>query len=638
MAAQGNGHSRRALERDRLPARYAVVALVLVAVFAVLSARLYDVQIVRGLHYQQLAEQNRLVRLPVPADRGIVYDREGRILVRNKPGFAVRVIPADLPRARQAEVAGRLGEILGLDPEEISAAIDAGRARAPYEAVRVTRGQVDRAAALLVEERRPELPGVRVVAESIREYLDGPLYSAVMGYVGPLTEPEYAQRSERGYLPDDVIGRTGIERTYEDFLRGTYGAREVERDAALREIRMLSEQASIPGANLVLTLDDRLQRILADQIAGAISAGKMSAGVGVAMDPRTGEILALVSMPAYDNNLFVRGITSTEMAELNADPGRPLVNKAIADMYPPGSTFKLVTGLAALQEGVAHRGTTMTVSSNVLRVGGFNFFDWRAHGTLDFLNGFAYSSDIYYYTLAGGSPLMAGPGVGPDKMAEYGRALGFGAPTGIDIPGEIGALMPDPAWKRSQLGEAWTLGNTYHAAIGQGFVAVTPLQLLVAYAAVANGGTVYRPHVLREVVAADGTLLYREEPEALRQLPVDPQHLRLIREGARRVVTSRMAYMPDPKLPVAGKTGTAEFGETDRRDAQGRQILAYHNWFVSWVPDHDSPDAESSIAMVVFAYNSSSGCQGGAFCPNPTVEISQKVYEAYLTESQARTP
>jgi penicillin-binding protein 2 len=616
--------NRSGLSRSRVGA----FAFVVVAALTVLSVRLYDLQVLRGAHYRELAEQNRLLRLPVPAERGVIYDRNDVILVRNVPGFVVTVLPADLPAQRQPDVVRRLAELLRAPAEEISTLLESGRARSPYETVAVTRRPVERELALLIEERRAELPGVRVEATSVRQYADGPLYSPVIGYVGPLSQDEYFELRAGGYLPDDLIGRTGVERVYEEDLRGRIGVREVERDAAQREIKVLAERPALAGGSLVLTIDDRLQRIIATDLDQAIRDKKMLAGVGIAMNPQNGEILALVSIPSYDNNLFVRGVSSAEMTSLNADRARPLVNKAIGEIFPPGSTFKLVTGLAALNEGVASRNTVINVSSSVLRVNGWSYYDWRAHGRLNFVEGFAHSSDIYFYTLGGGNPYTGQRGVGADKMAEYGRLLGFGAPTGIDLPGEARGILPDPRWKLEELGEEWTIGNTYHMAIGQGFDAVTPLQLLQAYAAVANGGTVYRPHVLKEVREPNGALRYAKPAEAVRQLPVRPENLRLLRESMRRVVTIGHAWMPNAKLPIAGKTGTAEFGLS----ADGKP-LAFHNWFVSYLPNYDSPDAPAEIAMVIFAYSSSTNCFA-AFCPNPAVSVTQHVYETYYSSGQ----
>jgi penicillin-binding protein 2 len=347
------------------------------------------------------------------------------------------------------------------------------------------------------------------------------------------------------------------------------------------------------------------------------------------MNPQNGEILAMVSIPGYDNNWFVQGITPAQIAQLNSDDRRPLVNKAVGDIYPPGSTFKMITGLSALTAGTATRNTVVNVSSTVMTVSGFNFYDWRAHGSVDFLNAFAHSSDIYFYTLAGGGPMAPNVvGAGPVNIAKYARMLGFGARTGIDLPGEARGIMPDPAWKLATFDEEWTIGNTYHEAIGQGFVAVTPLQLLNAYASVANGGTVFAPRLLKEVRDAKGNVVYTQAPVVTRKLEMRVEDLRLIRESARRVVTIGHAYMPNLKLPIAGKTGTAEFGASTGKDSAGRNRLGFHNWFVSFVPQQDNTDPTAQIAMVIFTYDSSRAlCDS---CINPAVTLTQKIYEAYL--------
>ena len=616
------------------PRRFLAMGLAILVVFTTLTARLYDLQITNGGQYRSLSEQNRVLRLPVAAERGNVTDRNGYVLARNLPGFAVTVLPVDLPRAKQQELASKLGAIVGRDPAELMKIIDQQRIRNPYEPVKVSGKPVSRDIALVLSERPELLPSVRVEAESIRSYVDATLYSPVMGYVGAISEDELAELRAQGYLPTDIIGRTGLELQYESYLRGQYGWREIERDAAQREIKTLAYSAPTVGNTVALTIDDRLQKLLDVELRKGVDEDRFTQAVGVAMNPQTGEILAMVSVPGYDNNWFVQGITPQQMAQLNGDDRHPLVNKAVGEIYPPGSTFKMVTGLSALTAGTATRSTTVNVSSTVMTVSGFNFYDWRAHGTLDFLNGFAHSSDIYFYTLAGGGPM--GPGVrgaGPDNIAKYARMLGFGQRTGIDLPGEARGIMPDPAWKLATFDEEWTIGNTYHEAIGQGYVAVTPLQLLNAYASVANGGTVYTPHLLKEVRDAQGKVVATYKPPAdPRKLEMKAEDLRLIRESARRVVTIGHAYMPNLKLPIAGKTGTAEFGASTGKDGAGRNRLGFHNWFVSFVPQQDNTDPTAQIAMVIFTYDSSRAlCDS---CINPAVTLTQKIYEAYLGDKK----
>ena len=610
------------------PRRFIAMSLVIVVVFTALTVRLWDLQVINGGHYRVLAEQNRVLRLPVEAERGIIVDRNGKVLARNLPGFAVTVIPVDLPRARQPELAQRLGALLSREPADVSKAIDTQRVRNPYEPVKISLKPVARDIALLLSERAEMFPGVRVEAESIRSYEEAVLYAPLLGYVGPVTEEEYAALREKGYLQTDLIGRTGLESVYEEYLRGGYGWREIERDAAQREIKQLAYSPPTTGNSVVLTIDHRLQKLLEAELKKGVDEDKFTQAVGIAMNPQNGEILAMYSNPGYDNNWFIHGITPEQMKQLNSDDRRPLVNKAIGDIYPPGSTFKMVTGLSALNEGVASRGTVVNVNSMVLNVGGYLFYDWRAHGAVDFVNGFAHSSDIYFYTLGGGNPNTGQRGVGPEAIYKYGSELGFGARTGIDLPGEATGIMPSPEWKLRAFDEPWTIGNTYHESIGQGFVAVTPLQLLNAYAIVANGGTFYQPHLLKEVVDTKGNVVFTRQPKVVRKVSIAPDHLTLLRESARRVVTIGHAFMPNAKLPIAGKTGTAEFGSSAGKDSAGRNLLGFHNWFVSFLPKADNTDPTAEIAMVVFTFDSSRSLCNNCF--NPAVGITQRVLEAYV--------
>jgi len=616
----------RAFVRTR---RFIAFGAAMVVVFTALTARLYDIELVHGDYYRDLSQQNRILRLPVLAERGGIVDRNGYVLARNLPAFAVSVVPVDIPRAREQELSQRLGALLDLPADSVAATIQQQRQRNPYEPGKISTTPVPREIAFAITERGELFPGVRVDPESIRLYADGTLYAPVIGYTGPVTEEELQTLKDRGYLADDDIGRTGIESVYEQYLRGTYGWREIERDAAQREIQTLALQPPTVGNTVVLTIDDRLQKLLDNELRVGVEQDKFTQAVGVAVNPQNGEILAMVSIPGYDNNLFARGISSSELAALNGDDRHPLVNKAIGDIYPAGSTFKMVTGLSALSEGTATRDTQVNVTAMSFSVSGTPFYDWRAHGTLNFVTGFAHSSDIYFYTLAGGTPFAPNVrGVGPEAIAKYGKMLGFGAPTGIDLPDEAAGIMPSPEWKLENKNEPWTIGNTYQEAIGQGFVAVTPLQLLNAYASVANGGTLWQPHLLKQVVDSQGKVVATPAPQMIRKLDITQENLRLLRESARRVVTIGHAYMPNAKLPIAGKTGTAEFGAATGKDGAGRNKLGFHNWFVSFLPQADNTDPTAQIAMVIFTYDSSKSlCEN---CFNPAVGMTQRILEAYV--------
>src|SRR3954470_136965 len=407
------------------PRRFAAFGLCIALVFTGLTARLYDLQITNGSQYRTLSEQNRVLRLPVAAERGSITDRNGYVLARNLPGFAVTVLPIDLPKAKQPLLASQLGAIVGRDPEELMKIIDQQRIRNPYEPVKVSAKPVSRDVALVLSERPELFPSVRVEAQSLRSYIDATLYSPVMGYVGAITEDELADLKAQGYLPTDIIGRTGLELQYENYLRGQYGWREIERDAAQREIKTLAYSPPTTGNNLVLTIDDKLQKLLETELRKGVEEDRFTQAVGVAMNPQNGEILAMVSIPGYDNNWFVQGITPEQMAQLNGDDRHPLVNKAVGEFYPPGSTFKMITALSALTAGTATRNTVVNVTSSVMTVSGTQFFDRPQHGPLNLVDGYAHSSDIYFYTLAGGGPMGPGiPPVGPDNIYKYGSMLG----------------------------------------------------------------------------------------------------------------------------------------------------------------------------------------------------------------------
>ncbi|MBU6423724.1 MAG: penicillin-binding protein 2, partial [Chloroflexi bacterium] len=295
------------------PRRLTAVAIALVAIFVVLSVRLWDLQVVHGGYYRSLAEENRIVRIPILPDRGVIYDRSGKLLARNDPGFAVSVIPVDLPQDREADVASRLSAVIGRSVDDITKAIDEQRTRNPYEPVKLTERPIARDVALLLMERSELYPGVNVSADALRSYPDPMLYSPILGYVGDINAEELAAHRNDGYLLQDTIGKTGLEWEYEKYLRGTLGWRTVERDAAQRELGTLSVVPPTPGDDLVLTVDDRLQRLLSYELTKGVQEGKWTAAAGVAEDPQNGEILALVSVPSYDNNAFITGVTQSQM-------------------------------------------------------------------------------------------------------------------------------------------------------------------------------------------------------------------------------------------------------------------------------------------------------------------------------------
>lgn len=593
--------------------------LLVLLLFGVLAAQLVRMQILHGDEYRERAETNRLRVLSVTPPRGLIYDRNGTPLVENVPGFSAVVIPADLPEERQEEVLEGVAALLRVDANTLALKVIAGRnSNDPFRPV-VVRDGLSEQETFAVRERQAEWPGVQVVVEPVRRYPYGPLVSHLLGYVGRIDAEEYGRFREFGYQVDDRVGKTGVEYTYEADLRGVPGILQAEVDAMGRVVRTLGRRDPTPGHSLVLSLDLDLQRKVTEILQQA--AGPYQA-VAVVMNVHTGEILALVSLPSYDNNIFSGKVDEKALQTLLDDPRKPLVNHAIAERYAPGSTFKQVTASAALQEGVATPSTTITSYGYISVPNQYDpsityiFRDWAALGTLDFYGGLAMSSDVYFYYLSGGyyqNGVEVFRGLGPERLAAYARAFGLGSPTGIDLPGESPGLVPDPSWKEATLGEPWVLGETYNFGIGQGYLAVTPIQMARVTAAIANGGQVLRPHLLREVLDSEGRIIRRYDPVVDHVLPVDPANLAVVREAMRQAVvwgTAKTGAVAN--VAVAGKTGTAEFGE---RFADGSYLT--HGWYTGFAP-YEAPE----ISIAVFLERG-----GGAVDAGP---VAAKILDYYF--------
>jgi penicillin-binding protein 2 len=588
------GRGKREPLGRRHPVFAALQALV-VLLFGILVVQLVRLQVIQGDEYAERAEINALREIQVPAARGLILDRQGRPLVLNTARFSAAIVPGDLPERGEMGVFQQLERVTGVPAEEIQRKVLAGiEERGPFEPVVIKR-DVDEETALVVRELEPVTPGVKLLVQPTREYLAGPLLSHTLGYVGSISADEYAELKDEGYLLQDYVGKSGVELTYESILRGRPGKKLVEVDALGRELKVISERRPLDGSNLVLTIDLDLQKKVKETLEQYTAEGDNAAAV--VMDVRSGEILAMVSLPDFDNNVFSSPLSEQELTALVDAPGKPLVNHAIAERYAPGSTFKTVVGAAALQEGIATASTTITsrgyitvqneYDPNVVYV----FKDWAALGALDFYGGIAMSSDVYFYYLAGGKADEGFAGLGEARVARYARAFGLGKPTGVDLPGESAGLVPDAAWKEDTIGEPWTIGDTYNFGIGQGDLQVTPLQLVTAVSAIGNGGKVLTPHLLREVQDGYGNVLQGFERSVRRKAPVDPEYLQIVKEAMRQSVARGVAKKAAvPGIEVAGKTGTAEFGPPLDDGSHPT-----HGWFVGFAP-YDEPE----VAVVVF--------------------------------------
>lgn len=584
--------------RSRLLGRFAVFGLVVVLAVSGLTARLFHLQVGRGGYYAPTSGDNRLTLRAVPSIRGLIYDRAGRELALNIASRVVTVTPADLPFAERERVVGRLSQLLGIPAAQIIIALDRN-AGLRFDPVRIATDVPLEVARIITEESR-SLPGVEITVEERRSYPYGPLVSHVLGYTGAVTPADLERVANQGYLPTDRMGKAGVEATFEAPLRGAYGLEQLERDASGRVVRRVQLlQAPEHGDSLELTIDVGIQQNAEQALRWAVDLVGLKRGVVLVMNPQTGEILAMVSLPAYDNNLFAAGISKVDYEALLEDPARPLTNFAISEQYAPGSTYKLVTGAGALADGII-KDTTLIDSKPYLSIGRYRYWEWnrKGWGPLDIYGGFGHSSDTYFYQLAGR--------LGIDRLGHWAYEFGFGARTGVDLPNEARGIVPTNEWKQRVFNQPIYPGETYQAGIGQGYDAATPLQLLNAYAALANGGQLLKPQIVRRVIGPDGSIVRDFETELIRELDIDADVLRTMRLASRRVVTIRHTYnLVDLPIVVAGKSGTAEFGI---RDEQGR--LPFHSWFAAFVPKFadtepgDPAKTDSELAVVAFAYDS----------------------------------
>ncbi len=593
-----------AFEQPDLPrrgARFIAFGVIAVILFSIIAGRLFQLQVIEGAVRAEQAEAAHSVTMAVPSQRGLVFDREGRPLIVNVPTWTVGVRPADLPAHRRQAVLDRVAALTGQTATDLETKLGAFNG-SPFDLVPLVDG-IDRQVALVLSEEAAALPGIELQVVPQRQYLnergeaDGTLLSHIVGYTGPINGTEFEELAGEGYLHDDPIGRTGIEAAFEAELRGEYGSALWERDATGRRVKLLDQTESpVAGRNLVLTIDARLQRLATESLLWGMREANVSQGVTIVMNPQTGEILAMVSLPSYDNNAFASGIPDELYQSYLADPNLPLRNHAIADIYPPGSTFKLVTGLAALQEGVTtptRRWQTYGCYQIPGAPAGDCLSDWnrRGFGPLNMDEAFARSSDTFFYQMA--------VHLGVDRLAKWAYELGFGEPTGIELPSEAAGIIASTEWAHSQGRAGVFTGELAQAGIGQNVIAVTPLQLLNAYAALANGGHLMRPQIVLGEADAEGNLIERYEPEVLHEVAADPANLQLMSIGARHVITTGHAYnIGALRVPgtLSGKTGTAEFGLPN---AEGH--LPFHSWFVAYLPS--APGAtDAELAVMTFTY------------------------------------
>lgn len=574
---------------------FGVLALMLVAVIG----RAAQVQLAGYEGYTLRAEGNRSRVIRMPTERGVMYDRTGTPLVRNVPSFAATVLPADLPAdaGERDRVLTRLAEIVGLERDSIEFRLTEFERYQTAELV-VAEGLTHEQAVLLsIEAERSS--GIELRSTTRREYLStvtAASLSHVLGYEGRITQADLDAAPPGTYAPSDVLGKTGLERQYETPLRGVVGTRRVEVDALGRQKTIIAETPSEPGKNLVLSIDLDLQEAAQKALTDQLRLIGRKRGSVVVSNPSTGEILALVSEPSFDANQFSDGISTEDYARLSQDENRPLFPRAIGATLASGSVFKPVIAAAAIDEKIVTPATSF-FSSGGLRVGIWFFPDWKAggHGNTDLAKALAESVNTWFYIVGGG--LDGREGLGVERITAYARKFGFGSATGIDLPGEGTGFLPSKEWKERTKDEVWYIGDTYHYAIGQGDLLVTPLQINMMTGVFANGGKLLRPRVVNATTTVDGA---RDtvHAEVLDNQVVSPEAIAAVRRGMRQTVTLGSARsFDDLPFAAAAKTGTAQWSSTK----------STHAWFTSFAP-YDAP----KIAVTVMIEEGGEGSAAAA--------------------------
>lgn len=554
----------------------------------ILAVKLFSLQIQQGQVFGALAEGNRLRSQTILAPRGLVEDSRGVPLAQNSASFNLVLIPIDLPAEGRDEVIRSLSETFQLSESEVKSAVEKSK-RNSFEPV-IIKQDLTKQESILFETRGQEFPGFAIRSIPIRKYVNSDIFSHLIGYTSLISDTELKEKADEHYEPNDYIGKYGLELSYEEYLRGVNGQEQIEVDAKGRPVKAVGTIDPISGATLKLNIDSELQEQLFNSFKKNSSNVK---GAAVALNPKTGEVLALLSLPGFDNNLFAHGISTEDYARLTTDKNLPLFNRVITGTYPPGSTVKPMVGLAALEYGIITEKTVIT-DRGVLVIPNqfdpsisYNFYGWKRSGLgpMTLKSAIAESSDIYFYTVVGGHPDSPIDGMGPERLADFYRKFLLGKPTGIDLEGEKGGLVADPNWKANYFKDdkilsKWYLGDTYHIAIGQGDMLVTPLQAALWTAAVANNGIGYKPHVVNSVIDKDGKIIYQPKPEVIIKDLGSPEHIKIVQEGMRQTVLagSGRSLLTLP-ISSAGKTGTSQFDGSDPSRT--------HAWFTSYAPYED---------------------------------------------------
>ena len=598
-------------DSDWYKQRVIAVILCVLACFAVLLIRLFYLQIIKGSELRRLSENNSIRLQRIVPFRGLIFDRNGKMMVDNRPSFDVSVIRRNARPLDQT--LDKLSQYLRVPVETLTEKISKNKRLSSYKPITLKQ-DISRNAVAVVEAHQYDLPGIEVNVKSTRHYLYQGSAAHLLGYLGEISSGEL----DSGKYPDlrsgDLIGKLGIERAYGSYLRGQSGGRQVEVNVNGQVVRILKTVSAKPGQNVYLTIDLDVQQKAEELLQEVI-------GAAVALQPASGQVLALASSPSFDQNTIVSGMTYERWKAFVNDPLKPLTNRALQGEYPPASTYKILTAIAGLEEGVIDEKTEFCCPG-FYRFKGRSYRCWKkgGHGCVNVIGAIAQSCDTYFY--------QVGQAVGVDRLAWYAKATGLGKATGINLPHEANGLIPTAAWKKKRTGIAWQPGETLSLAIGQGFNLVTPLQMAVLTAAVANGGILYKPEILKKVETAEGQLVAMNEPVSTGRLPVSDATMKLIKQGLWEVVNTDKGTAKGARfygLEVSGKTGTAQVisrKDGEEEDPDLPDHLKPHAWFVAY-----SPATEPEIAVVVMVEHGEHGSSAAA-------PIAREMIKAYLLKKQ----
>jgi len=595
-------------EKPRSLIPITVFRLVLIVVVGAFLMRLINLQVTQAQINRSLAEGNSVRTRLVPAPRGLFYDRNGVELARNIPNFSIVLHLTDLPHSREQKtmLAERIAASLGRTDGEITELINQTNGQEDV----ILADRISREEALKYELRLSGLGAVEIVRSPDRSYSNLPSLGQFIGYIGKVTSQDL--KEDESLLPTSLIGKSGLEKTYDKQLRGQPGQEILEANSLGKTVRVIGQTPATVGNSIILGVDSALQEVAARALKEAIEKSKAKSGALVALDPTSGEIRAMVSLPDFDNNIFGPNGDSAKRQELLTDPDSPLINRAVLGQYPSGSTVKPFVAAGGLQEGVITPQTRIDTSAGEIVVGDWVFRDWKKHGLADVKQAIAESNNIFFYTVGGGNGSIEG--LGAEGLANWLRRFGFGQPTGIDLPYEASGLIPTPRWKEENKHEAWYLGDTYNLSIGQGDLLITPLQLANATAAIANGGRLLRPHLVHSFRMVNGQI--KEMPsEAITEQVAKPEVVEVVRQGMRQAVTSGSARaFSSLPVNVAAKTGTAQFTSSKEKT---------HSWFTAFAP-YDNPSLVVSVIV-------EGGGEGYAVAAPVAKNVIEKYFDLPLT-------